>query len=262
MSDSAAAPPGAVTDPSAVTTEEVRFAGANGDEVAAYLAAPATGDGPFPAIIVIHEAFGLNDHIRDVARRFANQGYVALAPDLYTREGAPPADDFPVLLGKMFSVPDSRAVADLEGAAKLLRDRDDTSGAVASIGFCSGGRQSLLLASSSKALDAAVYCWGGFVTAATFEDETTEFRPTKVIDLVENLDCPIYMAIGAEDDNPSPDQADAVAARAREAGKDVEHKTYAGAGHAFFADYRESYEPTAAAELWDDVRDFLGRHLN
>ena len=165
-----ALPPGSLADPSVVVEEPVSFAGAGGDPIAGHLAVPATPAGARPAIIVIHEAFGLNDHIRDVTRRFAGAGYTALAPDLYSRETGPDAADIASVLEKMFAVPDDRAVADLDGAAGFLRDRDDASGAVGVIGFCSGGRQALLFSSRSSAPTAAVDCWGGFISRATFDE--------------------------------------------------------------------------------------------
>src|SRR5436853_707759 len=160
-----AAVPGAVRDPSRLTTSEVTFAGAGGDQLNGYLAAPDGAD-MRPGIVVIHEAYGLNDHIRDVARRFAAQGYTVLAPDLYTREG-PPGETFEEIMGKMQKMPDSRIVGDLDGAAAFLRVRPEASGKVGVIGFCSGGRQTLLFACSSESPDAAVDCWGGSVLRAS-----------------------------------------------------------------------------------------------
>jgi carboxymethylenebutenolidase len=257
-----ALPPGSITDPSSVAAEEATFTGAGGDALHGYLATPAGSGGPRPAMIVIHEAFGLNDHIRDVARRFAGAGYTVLAPDLYSREGGPDPGDIPDVMGKMLAVPDARATADLEGAAAFLRARDDASGAVGVIGFCSGGRQSLLFASTSDAATAAVDCWGGFIASAAPDQLTTPERPVPVGELAGEGRCPLFLAVGEQDDNPAPEHVEAAAARARDAGRDVTMRTYPDAGHAFFADYRPSYEPAAAAQLWRDVTAFLATHLD
>ena len=116
--------PGAVTDPRRIAAEEVTFAGAGGEQVNGYLARPAE-EGSHPAMIVIHEAGGLGDHIRDVGNRFANIGYVALGVDLYTREGGPPPmDDVQAMMERLFSMPDATVLGDLEGAADFLRARD------------------------------------------------------------------------------------------------------------------------------------------
>src|SRR5438132_14432043 len=111
--------PGAVTDPSRVHGETIEFR-SGGDTIKGYLARPAQ-PGRNPGIVVIHEAFGLVEHIRDIARRFANIGYNALAPDLYTRSGAPNPDDMHSVFPVMFGLPDVQAVRDLEAAAAHLR---------------------------------------------------------------------------------------------------------------------------------------------
>jgi carboxymethylenebutenolidase len=253
--------PGAVSDPSRIAAEELQVTGDGGVRVNGYLARPAQ-PGTYPAMIVIHEAGGLNDHIRDVSDRFANIGYVALAVDLYTREGGPPPmDDVQKMMERLFSIPDARVIGDLEGAADHLRARDDVSGQIGCIGFCMGGRYSLLFACSSDRLSAAVDCWGGFIDKATHEDLTTPERPVPPLELADRLHCPLLAAIGAEDQNPSPELGRALLERARARGQEVEVDVYEGAGHAFFADYRPTYRPDAAAKLWAKVVPFLERHL-
>ena len=252
--------PGAVLDTEAVLGEDVRFAGADGDEIRGYLARPAQA-GEHPGLIVIHEAFGLNDHIRDVARRFANIGYTALAPDLYSREGGVDAADREAVFAAMYAQHDERVIGDLEGAAHELLRRDDTTGAVGCIGFCSGGRQTLLFACNTDKLSAAVDCWGGFTLRASADAQTTPQRPVTVIDQLDRLSCPTLVVVGAEDGNPSPHDAERLAERARAAGVDLRVSVYEDAGHAFFADYRPTYREPAAHRLWDEITAFLGRHL-
>src|SRR3954447_5893608 len=180
--------PGAVTDPEAVTTSRVQLE-SGGDKIDAYLARPAKEPGRRGGVIVIHEAFGPVDHIDDLTRRFANAGFDAIAPNLYCRTGAPDPTDMASVMTKMFGVADPQAVADLEAAAAYLRRLDGANGKVGCIGFCSGGRQTLLLACSSVAVDAAVPCWGGFIEKATPDEETTDNRPVKIIDLAGNAYC-------------------------------------------------------------------------
>ena len=128
--------PGAVTDPGAVASSDVSIATSQGD-LEGYLARP-TGDRSRPGVIVVHEAFGLNDHVRDLARRFAAAGFDALAPNLYTRTGAPRADDRSDVFAKMFGLSDADVVADLEASAAHLRSLEGASGKVGCVGFCSG----------------------------------------------------------------------------------------------------------------------------
>lgn len=253
--------PGAVTDPSALRAQMLTYPGAGGEQVNGYLALPE-GDGPHPAMIVIHEAGGLGDHIKDVANRFAQLGYVTLGVDLYTREGGPPPmDDVQKLMARLFSIPDARTLGDLEGAADFLRARADVSGRLGCIGFCMGGRYTLLFASASDRLDAAVTCWGGFIHQATPDERTTEERPTPPLELAEKLCCPLLVAVGAEDHNPSPEIGEQLRERALRSGQPVQLDVYEGAGHAFFADYRPSYRPEPAALLWERVVLFLERNL-
>ncbi len=251
--------PGAVTDPSRVRGEEVRIE-SGGDAINGYLARPSQA-GRCPGIVVIHEAFGLVEHIRDIARRFANIGYNAVAPDLYTRSGSPDPSDMAAVLPVMFGKSDAEAVQDLEAAAAYLRGLSGATQKVGVIGFCSGGRQTLLVACSSDRMDAAVDCWGGFIDRATPDAETTPSRPAPVLDLVGRLSCPLFGVFGEEDANPSVAISEELQKRAQAAGKDVTVKVYKNAGHAFLADYRPSYREGPAAELWRDAVAFFEKHL-
>ncbi|MGC8489349.1 MAG: dienelactone hydrolase family protein [Clostridia bacterium] len=197
--------PGAVTDPARIRGEDISYL-SGGTSIRAYLARPTEG-GRHPGILVIHEAFGLNDHIRDIANRFAQRGYIALAPDLYTRHGAPDPQVPNSIMATMFGLSDPEAVQDMEAGAARIRSEAGSNGRVGVMGFCSGGRHTLLLAFSSPVVDAAVSCWGGFIRRATPDEVTTASRPTPIIDLAPDLHCPLLVAIGREDQNPSPEDA-------------------------------------------------------
>ena len=253
--------PGALADPSAVTDETVAFPGHDGTEVAGYLARPAQGDVPRGAVIVLHEAMGLNDHIKDVTRRVADLGYTALAPDLYTREGIPAAGDRDAIFATMFSQSDAQIVGDLQGAADFVGALDEVNGRIACVGFCSGGRQTLLFAVNTSSLAVAADCWGGFTRRANADARTTELRPVPPADQLEGLDCPLLVVVGGEDQNPSPEDGRAIVARAAELGKDARLSVYEDAGHAFFADYRPTYVEGAAHRLWDELQELWAKHL-
>jgi carboxymethylenebutenolidase len=253
--------PGALSDPTRVSAEELTYAGAQGDAVNGYLARPAD-TASHAGMIVIHEAGGLNDHIRDVANRLANIGFVALAVDLYTREGGPPpAGDLEAIMERLFSISDETVLGDLEGAADHLRSLDGVTGRIGCIGFCMGGRYTLLLACASDRLNVAVDCWGGFIDRATPDERSTPQRPMPPLELAGQLSCPLLAAVGAEDQNPSPELAQALRTRAEQSGQEVKVDVYDGAGHAFFADYRPTYRPEPAAKLWREIMPFLQRHL-
>jgi carboxymethylenebutenolidase len=262
VSPSPAGVPGAVPADSQVLGEDLTFAGAGDEPIKGYLALPAGAPESRPAMIVIHEAMGLNEHIRDIVNRLANLGYVSLGVDLYTREGGPPpAGDMPAMMERLFSIPDERVVGDLEGAAEFLRARDDVSGRVGCIGFCMGGRYTLLFATSSDHLDAAVDCWGGFIDRSTPDEVSTPARPTPPLERAGQLSCPLLAAVGAEDQNPSPALGEQLREAAARSGQPVQIDIYEDAGHAFFADYRPNYRPAAAAKLWEQIVPFLAAHL-
>jgi len=256
-----AAVPGALADPSTVVAEDVTFAGHEGTQVKGYLARPAQGDEPRGAVIVLHEAMGLNDHIRDVVRRVAGLGYTALGPDLYTREGIPPEGDREAIFATMFGQSDAQLVGDLQGAADFLLGLAEVNGRVACVGFCSGGRQTLLFAANTSSLAVAADCWGGFTRRASADEETTERRPVPPIDQLEGLHCPLLVVVGGQDQNPSPDDGRAIVTRAAELGKDARLSVYEDAGHAFFADYRPNYVEAAAHRLWDELQELWAEHL-
>ena len=252
--------PGVVTDPSRIKGGVVSLT-SGGAQIPAYMARP-NQPGNYPGIVVIQEAFGLVDHICDLARRFANIGYNACAPALYWRRGAPKDPDvmetvFPV----MFGLPDNEALQDLNAAADYLNAMPGATGKVGAIGFCSGGRHTLLFACNSNKVNAAIDCWGGFIHRATPDAETTPARPKAPLDMVGQLHGPLFGVFGEEDQNPPVALEAELKKRAQAAGKDVTTKIYKNAGHAFLADYRPSYREPAAQELWNDATAFFGKHL-
>ena len=230
--------PGVVTDPSRIKGGVISLQ-SGGTQIPAYMERPHEA-GNYPGIVVIQEAFGLVDHICDLARRFANIGYNAVAPALYWRRGAPKDPD---VMEQVFPV--------MPGAT----------GKVGAIGFCSGGRHTLLFACNSSKVNAAIDCWGGFIQRATPDAETTAARPKAPLDMVGQLHCPLFGVFGEEDQNPPVALEAELKKRAQAAGKDVTTKIYKNAGHAFLADYRPSYREAAAQELWGDVQSFFGKHL-
>lgn len=252
---------GQVEDPQRIVTQDITVA-SDGANLEAFVARPRPA-GRYPGLIVIHEAFGVDEHIRDVVGRFANAGFVALAPNLYQRVGAPKAGDMSAVMQKMFGLEDHQLVRDLEAAAGYLRGLDSVNGKVGCVGFCMGGRTTLLFAASSGKVDAAAPCWGGFIMSATPDAASTPSRPTPVIDLVANLHCPLYVVVGAEDANPSPAHAAELRARLDRAGKGAQTtiEIFENAGHAFLNDKRPNYREKAAFELWPKLVAFFKQHL-
>ena len=234
----------------------IHYPSQDGTQINASLSRPAAA-GRYPGVVVIMEAFGLIEHIQDVARRFAEQGYIALAPDMYTREGSPDPSNMDSVLQTMFAVPDTQAVADLEGAITYIKRLPDSNGKVGAIGFCSGGRYTLILGCKSTNVDAAVDSAGGFI----LQDQQTPQRPVSPIDMIPTLSCPLLGLFGEEDPNPSPAQAARMQEELDKHGKTYELRMYRNAGHAFFADYRPSYRAAAAQDMWHRVLVFYDQYL-
>ncbi len=176
---------------------------------------------------------------------------------MYTREGSPDPGNMDQVIKTMFSVTDSQAMADLDAGALYIKGQSDSNGKVGAIGFCSGGRYTLMFGCTSKNLNAAVDSAGGFI----IQDENTPQRPVSPIDMVKDLSCPLLGLFGEEDPNPSPAHADRLKAELDKNGKTYEFRMYPNAGHAFFADYRDSYRPVAAQDMWHRVLVFYEKHL-
>jgi carboxymethylenebutenolidase len=243
----------------AIRAETVRIVGHDGDEIEAYLAQPLA-EGRFGAVVVIHHFPGYDEETKEITRRFADHGYLALCPNLYSRQapGAGPGDAAAVVRAQG-GVPDAQLVGDVDGAARYLKALGSSNGKVGTIGYCSGGRQSLL-AACSLPLDAAVDCYGAFVMAGAPEGSPLKAGP--VAHLVENLSCPLLGLFGAEDQNPSPQETAQLQAILVSHHKTYEFHTFEGAGHAFFATNRPNYRPEVAGEGWGKIWDFFGRYLS
>src|SRR6202034_4483403 len=172
-------------------------------------------------------------------RTFAANGYAAVCPNLYWREapGASP-DDAAAAARAQGGVPDERLVGDVAGAAAYLRSLPTSNGKVGVIGYCSGGRQSVLAACNVD-LDAAVDCYGAFVTGNP--PEGFPLKVTNLVDQLPNLRAPLLGLFGNEDSHPSPEEVDELDQILTDLGKPHEFHRYDGAGHAFFSTDRPSY---------------------
>jgi carboxymethylenebutenolidase len=236
----------------------VTIQGDGGDEIEAYLAKPLDA-APAGGVVVIHHLPGYDAGTKEIARRFAAHGYVALLPNLYSREapGVSP-DDAAAAVRAAGGVPDDRLVGDVGGAVAHLRAMPECNGKVGVIGYCSGGRQSFLAACSVD-LDAAVDCYGAFVVGTP--PEGSGLKATPLIDRAGDLRCPLLGLFGADDAHPSPEDTATLAAELDRLGKEHEFQTYEGAGHAFFSVDRPAYRPEAANDAWQRIWAFYGRLL-
>ena len=242
----------------AIMAETIQITGHGGDPIEAYAARPLQA-GPLGGVVVIHHMPGYDAATKEITRRFAAHGYNAVMPNLHYRDapGASP-DDAAAASRATGGVPDERLVGDVAGAAAWLRSLANANGKVGTIGYCSGGRQSVL-AACSLPLQAAVDCYGAFVVG-----DPPEGMPLKVgplTQLLPNLSCPLLGLFGADDSYPSPAQVEELDRLLTEAGKPHEFTSYEGAGHAFFNVDRPSYRPEAAVDGWQRIFAFFGEHL-
>jgi carboxymethylenebutenolidase len=238
--------------------ETVTITGHGGDEIGAYLARPL-GAGPFPGVLVIHHAPGWDEASKEIARRFAYHGYVAISPNLYHRYGPELAPDDAAAAARAAGwITTEQFLGDAGGAIGHLRGLPVSNGKVGTIGYCSGGRQSFL-AACELPVNAAVDCYGAFVISSPPPE--LPYRMEPIIDRAPKISCPILGLFGVEDKNPSPDEVAKIDAELTRLGKEHEFHTFDDAGHGFFAVDRPSYRVAAAVEGWRLVFDFYGRHL-
>ena len=241
-----------------LTAQTIEIEGAGGDEIEAYLARPSE-DGKRGGVVVIHHMPGYDRGTKEIVRRFAEMGYDAIMPNLYWRDapGAAP-DDAAAAARAKGGVPDDRLVGDVGGGAAYLRGLPTSNGKVGVIGYCSGGRQSVLAACNLE-LDAAVDCYGAFVTGTP--PEGFPLKVTNLVDQLHNLRCPLLGLFGNDDQYPTPEHVNELEEILKENGKPHEFHRYDGAGHAFFSIDRPAYRPEAANDGWERIGDFYKRYL-
>jgi carboxymethylenebutenolidase len=242
----------------AIQAESITITGHGSDPIEAYSARPLDR-GPVGGVVVIHHMPGYDQGTKSIARTFAAHGYNAVMPNLHWRDapGASP-DDAAAASRASGGVPDERLVGDVAGGIAYLKGLTNSNGRVATIGYCSGGRQSFLAACSLE-LDAAVDCYGAFVVGNP--PEGMPLKVTPLLQLAPNLSCPLLGLFGAEDSHPSPEQAAELEAELTRLGKPHDFHSYENAGHGFFAFDRPSYRVEAANQGWQDIWDFFGKNL-
>jgi carboxymethylenebutenolidase len=238
--------------------ESILIEGHDGDEVQAYLAQPH-GDSPRGGVVVIHHLPGYDRATKEIVRRFATLGYDAICPNLYWREAPGASPDDAAAVGRANGgVPDARLIGDIAGAVAYLRSLPSSNGKVGSIGYCSGGRQSVMAACNID-LDAAVDCYGAFVVGTP--PEGFVLQVTNLIDQLPKLKCPLLGLFGNEDKYPSAEQVNELEQLLKDNKKTYEFHRYDDAGHAFFAVDRPSYRVEAANDGWERIEAFYGQYL-
>jgi carboxymethylenebutenolidase len=234
-------------------TEYVTLAVADGTSMRAYVSRPAGK--PRAGLIVYQEAFGINAHIRDVADRFAREGYLAIAPELFHRT-APGLEtgytDFSLVAGHMKALTDAGLGADTRAAHTWLKESSGHTGlSISAIGYCMGGRTACL-AAMTVPLACSVSYYGGGIAGSPFFPS--------LLDRFNDIGAPMLFFWGGLDEHIGPDQVTAVNNALRAAKKTFINAEFSFADHGFFCDARASYNAEAAAEAWALTLAFLGAH--
>jgi carboxymethylenebutenolidase len=226
---------------------EVRIA--SGDEaMPAYRACPE-GAGPFPVVLVVSEIFGVHEYIADVARRFARLGYLAIAPEMFVRQGdaKAPAEIATLFATIISKVPDAQALADLDACVAWAAQNGGDTKRLGVTGFCWGGRMTWLYCAHSPAVRAGV-AWYGRLTGPT-----TPLQPRHPVDVAADLRVPVLGLYGEADAGIPLDAVEemkAALARGSAAARASQFVLYPKAQHAFHADYRPAYDEAAAQDGW------------
>ena len=225
-------------------------------EIPAYRAAPNQG-GPFRVILVVQEIFGVHEHIKDICRRFAKLGYLAIAPELYARQGdVSQITDFKEIISKVVSkVPDKQVLADLDAAVKWAKTsgHGDTN-KLAITGFCWGGRIVWLYAAHNPALKAGVAWYG------RLDSPKDELHPANPVDVVGELKAPVLGVYGGADQGIPNELVATMQEKLKAAGKPSEIVLYPDTPHGFYADYRPSYRKEQAKDGWKKLLDWFKKH--
>ena len=222
-----------------------------------YEARPATGR-DHPVLLVISEIWGVHEYIRDCARRFAKVGYHAVAPELFKREGGVAhLQNIQDILKIVLAVPREQVLGDLKAAVDWAKTRPGArADRVGVTGWCWGGSTTIQEAATNPDMKTAVVWYGP--PARPYQGKS---GPVTGFDVAKDIKIPFLGLFGEKDQNPKPEDVQRFAEMLKQHNRNVDIHIFPGAGHGFHADYRQSYEPTAAAQAWKLCLDFLEKNL-
>ncbi|TAN62628.1 MAG: dienelactone hydrolase family protein [Magnetospirillum sp.] len=244
------------TDTTGLSAGAVMIPVDGGTAMPAYAAMPATR-GPFPTVLVVQEIFGVHEHIRDICRRLAKLGYLAVAPELYFRQGDPSAvSDIPTILSSIVAkVPDVQVLSDLDFTAAWASANGGDPARLGITGFCWGGRIAWLYAAHNPNLKAGVAWYGKLV------GESTVLAPRNPVDVAAELKAPVLGLYGGADQGIPAGTVEKMRGAVKLAKVPVEIMVYPDAPHAFHADYRPSYREAPAKDGWGRLQGWLKANL-
>lgn len=223
-------------------------------EIPAYRAMPAKGR-DFPVVLVVQEIFGVHEHIKDICRRLAKQGYLAVAAEMYARQGDVSKLERNEIMSVVSKVPDAQVLADLDATAAWAKKNNGHASKLAITGFCWGGRIVWLYAAHNPNLKAGI-AWYGRLTGTK-----TDLQPTYPLDIVRDLKAPVLGLYGGADSGIPNETVEQMQKALKENGKPSEIKLYPDTPHAFHADYRPSYRKDQAQDGWARLLEWLKKSL-
>jgi carboxymethylenebutenolidase len=243
-----------VTDTDGLTAGDVQIPTKDGN-IPAYRAMPAKGKN-FPVVLVVQEIFGVHEHIKDVARRFAKNGYLAVAPSLYHRQGdVSQLKDNKEIFAKVVSkVPDAQVMSDLDATVAWAGSNGGNADKLGITGFCWGGRITWLYVAHNPKVDAGVAWYGRLV------GDKTELTPLHPLDVVDRINAPVLGLYGGADAGIPNDTVERMNAALKQAGKPSTIHLYPDMPHAFHADYRPTYRKEAADDGWKRALEWFRKH--
>jgi carboxymethylenebutenolidase len=242
-----------ITPDAGLLTRDVSVPTSDGS-IPAYLAAPLDQSG-LPVVLVIQEIFGVHEHIRDVARRLAKLGYLAIAPDLYHRQGdVSGLDRIERVREVVARVPDAQVLADLDAALAFATSHGGDASRVAVTGFCWGGRITWLYAAHQPKLKAAVAWYGRLI------GEPTTLQPTFPFNVLASLKAPVLGLYGGQDQGIPLEHVRKAQAALERSHTESRIYVYPDAPHAFYADYRPSYRKSAADDGFERLQRWFKTH--
>lgn len=246
------------TDTNGLIAGEVKIP-VKGGEIPAYRAMPAKGRN-FPTVLVVQEIFGVHEHIKDICRRFAKAGYLAVAPEMYARQGD--VSNIPMnQINKIFEivgkVPDEQVMADLDAAAGWAR-KNNGADKLAITGFCWGGRIVWLYAAHNPKLKAGVAWYGRL--APPPPDRANPLQPKHPVELAKDLKAPVLGLYAGKDTGIPLNTVDDMKKALKDAGKTGDIIVYPNSQHGFHADYRPSYDKESAQDGWKRLIEWFKKY--
>jgi carboxymethylenebutenolidase len=241
------------TDTAGLQAGDIQIAAAD-RTIPGYWAAPS-GAGPHPVVLVVQEIFGVHEHIKDVVRRFAKLGYLAVAPDLYVRQGdVSGLESIDEIRKIVVTVPDRQVMSDLDASLAWAQDHGGDVNRAGVTGFCWGGRITWLYAAHQPKLKAGVAWYGKLV------GDASALAPQHPVQLATQLKAPVLGLYGGQDQGIPLDTVEQMRDALARAGSPSSIHVYPDAPHAFYADYRPSYRKEAAQDGWQRMLDWFRQH--